>query len=205
MKVYRVLLLAAVALFAFSPVSSVAQNGIYWPAATLEEEQLVVGSTLGFGSFPTFFWIGQARYGINDQVDMSPKVGFARESGVTAFVIGGDFRYGYLQERNLDDFDLSFVGLFNLWHGNSQTIYNAGAGAMIGRTMPMEGSDIIFSPYGGIMLGVSHVPNNNDFGGMLPIGNQFTINDNLVAHFELDVMFGADTEVQVGLGVNYLY
>ena len=41
--------------------------------------------------------------------------------------------------------------------------------------------------------------------GILPIGNQIIINENLAAHFELDVMFGADTELQVGLGIHYLY
>lgn len=205
MKYLRVLTLLAVALLAFSPAGSRAQVGIYWPAAVLEEEQLVVGTSIIFGSVPTFGWIAQARYGVAEGVDASPKIGFTRDSDVTSFIIGGDFRYGAMQETLGDEFDLSVVGDFMVSSGGNQTRWLLGVGGQLGKTFPIEGSDVLMSPYGGILLGASHVPNNTDFGALLPIGNQFQFKENLAGHFELDVMFGGDTEVQVGLGIQYLY
>jgi len=202
MKYTSVVLTAAVLSLVFLPADAGAQVGIYWPAQVLEEEQLVVGANLVFGSAGI---VGQARYGITDLVDASPKIGFVREAGTTFFYIGGDFRYGLMQEDFGDQADVSVVGSFNVFNGGNATRFTLGFGPQVGRTFPIEGSDVIVAPYAGILLGVSHIPNKNDFGGILPIGNQFQFADNLVAHFELDILFGAGTDVAVGLGVNYLY
>jgi hypothetical protein len=184
------------------PAKADAQVGIYWPAEILEEEQLVVGANIVFGSAGV---VGQARYGIAEKVDASPKIGFLREAGTTFFYIGGDFRYGVMQEEFGDELDLGIVGSFNVFNGANHTRFLLGFGPQFGRSFLIEGSDIVVAPYAGILLGLNHVPNNNDFGGILPIGNQFQFREDLVAHFEMDILFGDGTDVQVGLGVNYLY
>jgi len=168
MKYTGAVLAAAVLSLVFLPVNAGAQVGIYWPAKVLEEKQLVVGANIVFGSAGV---IGQARYGITESVDASPKIGFLRE-GATFFYIGGDFRYGIMQESLGDQADVAIVGSFNVFNGANHTRFLLGFGPQVGRTFPIQGSDVIVSPYAGILLGVNHVPNNNDFGGILPIGNQ---------------------------------
>lgn len=205
MKHLRALTLIGVSLLALFPSSGRAQVGIYWPAAVLDEKQLAVGTSIVFGDVPSFGWIAQARYGIAERVDVSPKIGFLRENKVTLFDIGGDFRYGIMKESLGDDIDFSIIGAFNVATGGNQTFWTVGPGGQVGKTFPIQGSDVLMSPYGGIMLGASHAPNNTDFGGILLIGNQFQFQDNLAGHFELDVSFGGDTSVQVGLGIQYLY
>jgi hypothetical protein len=205
MKHLRMLTLVAVSLLAFLPGGTRAQTGIYWPAAVLDKEQLVVGTSIIFGDVPSFGWIAQARYGIADRVDASPKIGFLRESEATFFSIGGDFRYGIMMDSLGDDVDFSIVVPLNVATGNDQTFANFGVGGQVGKTFPIEGSDVLMSPYGGLELGLAHSPDNNDFGGVLLIGNQFQFHDNLAGHFELDVGFGDDTNVQVGVGIQYLY
>jgi hypothetical protein len=202
MRYPGLIVLLAVVFVAISSSSAVAQVGIYWPAQILEEKQLVVGANLVFGSAGV---MGQARYGITESVDASPKIGFLREAKTTFFYIGGDFRYGVMQESLGDELDLSVLGSFSVFNGANHTRFLLGVGPQFGRTFSIEGSDMIMAPYAGILLGVNHVPNNNDFGGILPIGNQFQFREDIVAHFELDIMFGEGTDVQVGLGINYMY
>ncbi|MFQ6103533.1 MAG: hypothetical protein ACE5OP_04490 [Candidatus Glassbacteria bacterium] len=209
MKYSGTLLLVAVMLVGFSSSTAFAQAGIYWPANVLEEGQLVAGPGIVFGSFPTFGIVGQVRYGMAENLDISPKFAFARDSKLNFFTVGGDLRYGYLQEAAGDDYDVSFVGAFSVTHRSKFTWLTLGFGGQFGRSIPIEGSDTVLAPYGGLLLGVSHasIADNSDtsFGGILPIGNQFTLKENLAAHFELDVLFGTDTELQVALGINYLY
>lgn len=205
MKHLRMLALFAVLVLACFPGGARGQIGVYWPAAVLEEEQLVVGTSFIFGSLPSFGWIAQARYGIAERVDASPKIGFLRESESTFFSIGGDFRYGVMVESLGDDVDFSIIVPLNVATGNDQTFANFGVGGQVGKTFPIEGSDVLMSPYGGLELGLAHSPDNNDFGGVLLIGNQFQFREDLAGHFELDVSFGEDTEVQVGIGIQYLY
>ncbi|GEM_PF-3590837 len=209
MKSRSLLVVCALVLLVIIPRSGFSQAGIYWSAQVMEEKQLAVGTDLVLGSFPSFAWVAHARYGMAEGIDISPKIGFSRDSKVTMFVFGADFRYGVMQESMGDDVDLTLAGVFDVWTGSSTTILTIGFGPQLGRTFPMEGSDALLSPYAGILLGVSRFSrlgaSKSDFGGILPIGNQFQFRDNLAAHFELDLMFGNSTELQVGLGIDYLY
>jgi len=193
-----------------------ARLGIYAPAGTLDEKGMTVGAGLLVGSIG---FAGNARYGISDQIDFSPKIGFFRENKTNFFQFGVDARYGILQMKEDAQADISLLGEFLLSNGGGSTEWIVGFGGQVGRSFPLDTSDMELAPYGGVLVGARHsggqeveifgvtqeTEGDTAFGATIPLGAQFLVIEEVGIYGEVDIFVDGGTTTVGSFGITYLY